>query len=215
AVAGTDDGDDGRAATGFGCRARPFVVAPLRAGQGPVDADHQRHRSREDPYGTGARGPLRVADHGVADATLDRRVAGRAGAVHRFARRPERRAIQLRNCAGPVDLPCGREARAGARAGLAEDAGSRSGRAPVRWLNPASRATHAVHGAKATRSSDTASSRIRPAPRTTHVSGSLAIVIGRSVSRLSNRSSPGSSAPPPVNVMPLSTMSAASSGGVS
>jgi hypothetical protein len=30
----------------------------MRARQGPLDADHERHQSREDPYRAGARGAL-------------------------------------------------------------------------------------------------------------------------------------------------------------
>src|SRR6185503_6358011 len=58
------------------------------------------------------------------------------------------------------------------------------------------------------------SSRIRPAPRTTHVSGSSSTWIGSPVSCASRMSSPRISAPPPVMIMPRSTMSLASSGGV-
>ena len=58
------------------------------------------------------------------------------------------------------------------------------------------------------------SSSTLPVPSATHESGSSATVMGRFVSCRSRRSSPRSSAPPPVRTMPLSTMSAASSGGV-
>src|SRR5436190_10581332 len=57
-------------------------------------------------------------------------------------------------------------------------------------------------------------SRILPAPSTTQVSGSCATRMLRFVTSRSRRSSPRSSAPPPVRKIPLSTISAASSGGV-
>src|SRR5690606_37890182 len=58
------------------------------------------------------------------------------------------------------------------------------------------------------------SSRIRPVPRTTQVSGSSSTWIGSPVSCDSSWSRPRISAPPPVITMPRSTMSLASSGGV-
>ena len=54
----------------------------------------------------------------------------------------------------------------------------------------------------------------RPAPRTTAVNGSSATCTGRLVSILMRSSSPFNNAPPPVNITPLSRMSAESSGGV-
>src|SRR5690606_22649974 len=58
------------------------------------------------------------------------------------------------------------------------------------------------------------SSRIRPVPRTTQLSGSSSTCTGRPVSWTRSWSSPRISAPPPVITIPRSTMSLASSGGV-
>src|SRR3974377_1596463 len=58
------------------------------------------------------------------------------------------------------------------------------------------------------------SSRARPVPSATQLSGSSAIETGSPVACLITRSRLVSSAPPPVSTMPLSTMSAASSGAV-
>src|SRR5664280_3285941 len=58
------------------------------------------------------------------------------------------------------------------------------------------------------------SSRIRPPPRATQVSGSSATTTGSPVSSISNLSTSRSSAPPPVRTMPRSATSAPSSGGV-
>src|SRR5712691_3041464 len=58
------------------------------------------------------------------------------------------------------------------------------------------------------------SSRTLPAPRTTQASGSSATVTGSWVSWRNTWSRPGSNAPPPVSTMPVSIISAATSGGV-
>src|SRR5262245_3173471 len=86
----TDDRHDGRPAGDFRSRASPTLVARMRPGQGSLDADHQRHRPREDPHGPSARGTLRIAYHGIADGTAHRGVAGRARAAHRRIRRAHR-----------------------------------------------------------------------------------------------------------------------------
>src|SRR5262249_28661494 len=66
----------------------------------------------------------------------------------------------------------------------------------------------------ATSRSSSSSSRQRPAPSTTARGGSSPSTTGTPVAPRSSRSRLASSAPPPVITMPLSTMSAASSGGV-
>ena len=61
---------------------------------------------------------------------------------------------------------------------------------------------------------DFISSRHLPVPITTHVKGSSAITTGNPVASLKVVSNSFSNAPPPVRTSPLSTISAASSGGV-
>src|SRR6266498_4984712 len=58
------------------------------------------------------------------------------------------------------------------------------------------------------------SSSIFPTPLATAVSGSSGTITGSPVSSLISKSRPLSRAPPPARTMPLSTMSAANSGGV-
>ena len=58
------------------------------------------------------------------------------------------------------------------------------------------------------------SSRARPVPKTTHDRGSSAIETGRPVAWRKTKSILPKRAPPPVNTIPLSTISAASSGAV-
>ena len=57
-------------------------------------------------------------------------------------------------------------------------------------------------------------SSARPPPRATQVKGSSATMTGRPVSSISKRSKSLNNAPPPVNTIPRSAMSAPNSGGV-
>src|SRR6185369_960028 len=100
---------------------RDAVVARVCAREGRLDATHQRYRSRKDPHRTGPRRPLRVAEHGIADATPGGRVVCGTGAVHRFTHRPYRRAVQQRDGPRTVDLPGCRQARAHTGTGFPED----------------------------------------------------------------------------------------------
>ena len=61
---------------------------------------------------------------------------------------------------------------------------------------------------------DFISSKQRPVPITTQVKGSSAITTGKPVASLIVVSSSPKRAPPPVKTIPLSTISAANSGGV-
>src|SRR5262245_747084 len=109
-----DDDHDRRLARGDRSRAADVVVSQLCPGEGRLDLADERHRSREDPYGSGPRGALRVPAHRITDGTAHRGMARRAGTFRRLARRADRRGVQPGDGARPVDVPRRREARADA-----------------------------------------------------------------------------------------------------